>query len=143
MMANFLRLTLVLLFRLSCWCLITANLSQQNILFGVIVSLIIPFGDFRKLQLNALVPEILLTLRLPFDMIKESIQLMLIQNPKDKFVEESVSIRAQKGSQYAEFLDLFRITFTPMSLVTRRDSTNFWRVHLVDDHSKTNIHEEP
>lgn len=142
-MANFLRLTLVLLFRLSCWCLITTNLSQQNILFGVIVSLIIPFGDFRKLQLNALVPEILLTLRLPFDMIKESIQLMLIQNPKDKFVEESVSIRAQKGSQYAEFLDLFRITFTPMSLVTRRDSTNFWRVHLVDDHSKTNTHEEP
>lgn len=142
MMSNFLRLTLVLLFRLSCWCLITSNLSHQNILFGVVVSLVIPFGDFRKLQLNALIPEILLTLRLPFDMIKESVQLMLIQNPKDKFVEENVSTRAQKGSQYAEFLDLFRITFTPMSLVTRRISTKSWRVHVVDDHLSTATQEK-
>ena len=106
------------------------------------MSLIIPFGDFRKLQLNALIPEILLTLRLPLDMMKESFQLMLIQHPKDSFVEEEVSSGAQNGSQYAEFLDLFRITFTPMSLVTRRISKKSWRVHLVDDHSKAGIQRE-
>ena len=64
-------------------------------------------------------------------MLKESFQLMLIPEPCDSFVEEPVSNRVRKGSKYAEFLDLFRITFTPMSLVTRRLDIDSWRVHLV------------
>ena len=131
-MANFTRIVLVLLFRLCCWCLITSNLELRNILFGLFICCLIPFGDFRKLQLGVLIPEILLTLRLPFDMLKESIQLMLIADPKDAFVEESVSTRTKQGSKYAEFLDLFRITFTPMSLVTRRLNDDAWRVHIVE-----------
>ena len=131
-MANFTRMALVLLFRLCCWCLITSNLELKNILFGLVVCCLIPFGDFRKLQLRALIPEILLTLRLPFDMLKESIQLMLIPDPHDSFVEETVSSRTKQGSRYAEFLDLFRITFTPMSLVTRRQNEDAWRVHIVE-----------
>ena len=131
-MANFTRIVLVLFFRLCCWCLVTSNLQLRNILFGLIVCFLIPFGDFRKLQLRALIPEILLTLRLPFDMLKESIQLMLITDPQDAFVEEAVSTRTKQGSRYAEFLDLFRITFTPMSLVTRRQSDDSWRVHIVE-----------
>jgi multisubunit Na+/H+ antiporter MnhE subunit len=130
-MTNFLRLCLILLFRISCWCLISSNLETANIIFGLVVCLIIPFGDFRKLQIKALIPEVLLTLRLPIDMMKESFQLMLISQPKDLFVEEPVSARACNGSKYAEFLDLFRITFTPMSLVTRRKDIDSWRVHLV------------
>ena len=79
-----------------------------------------------------MIPEILLTLRLPFDMLKESFQLMLIADPRDAFVEEAVSTRTKQGSKYAEFLDLFRITFTPMSLVTRRLNDDAWRVHIVE-----------
>ena len=136
-MANFFRICLVLVFRLSIWCLLTSNLSLSNILFGTVVAILIPFGNFRKLKLNALIPEILLTLRLPFDMLKESIQLMLISDPVDKFVEEPVSTRARSGSKYAEFLDLFRITFTPMSLVTQRKNDDEWRVHLVGSASES------
>lgn len=136
-MANFFRICLVLVFRLSIWCLLTSNLSLSNILFGTVVAILIPFGNFRKLKLNALIPEILLTLRLPFDMLKESIQLMLISDPVDKFVEEPVSTRARSGSKYAEFLDLFRITFTPMSLVTQRKNDDEWRVHLVGSSSES------
>ena len=61
---------------------------------------------------------------------------MFISEPYDLFVEEPVSTRARKGSKYAEFLDLFRITFTPMSLVTRRKDVNSWRVHLVSNSPK-------
>ena len=136
-MANFFRICLVLVFRLSIWCLLTSNLSLSNILFGTVVAILIPFGNFRKLKLNALIPEILLTLRLPFDMLRESIQLMLISDPVDKFVEEPVSTRARSGSKYAEFLDLFRITFTPMSLVTQRKNDDEWRVHLVGSSSES------
>ena len=75
--------------------------------------------------------EILLTLRLPFDMIKESIQLILISDPVDDFTEESLSQRAMNGSRYSKFLDLFRMTFTPMTLVTRLEESETWRVHNV------------
>lgn len=135
-MTNFIRLSILLLFRLLCWCLVTSSFESSNIIFGLVVCVLIPFGDFRKLQLRALIPEILLTLRIPIDMMKESFQLMFISEPYDLFVEEPVSTRARKGSKYAEFLDLFRITFTPMSLVTRRKDVNSWRVHLVSNSPK-------
>ena len=90
-MSNFLRVCLVLLFRLTVWCLLTGSLSTTNISLGIVVCVLIPFGDFRRLKLNALIPEILLTLRLPFDMLKESVELMLIADPTDNFVEEAVS----------------------------------------------------
>ena len=130
-MANFTRLTLVLLFRITCWCLVTSSVETINLLIGLIVCLLIPFGDFRRLKMHALIPEILLILRLPYDMIKECFELMLISDPIDKFTEERVNIRATSGSKFAEFFDLFRITFTPMSLVTRRENSDVWRVHLV------------
>lgn len=130
-MINFTRLVIVLIFRLICWCLVTGSFERNNLIIGVVIVLLIPFGDFRKLQLRALVPEILLTLRLPFDMLKESIQLISIKTPSDQFIEVDVSSRTRHGSRFAQFLDLFRITFTPMTLVTARQDKDTWRVHRV------------
>lgn len=92
--------------------------------------------------MNVLLPEILLILRLPYDMLKESLQLMFIKNPADSFTEEKVNIRARKGSKLSEFFDLFRITFTPMSLVTRRESFESWRVHRVNSASEIQAQKE-
>ena len=130
-MTNFIRLSLILLFRLLLWSLVTASFHSNNILIGLVVCLLIPFGDFRKLKLSPLISEIFLTLRLPIDMIKESIQLILITDPVDDFTEESLSQRAMNGSRYSKFLDLFRMTFTPMTLVTRLEESETWRVHNV------------
>ena len=130
-MANFSRLILVLFFRIICWCLVTSSLERTNLLIGLFICLLIPFGDFRKLKIHTLIPELLLILRLPFDMIKESFQLLLIKDPVDDFQNEKINVRARNGSKFSEFFDLFRITFTPMSLVTRRDSSETWRVHVV------------
>ena len=130
-MTNFIRLSLILLFRLALWCLVTASFQSNNILIGLVVCLLIPFGDFRKLKLSPLIPEVLLTLRLPIDMTKESIQLILISDPADDFSEESLSRRAKNGSRYSKFLELFRMTFTPMTLVTRLEKSETWRVHNV------------
>ena len=128
-MANFFRLCIVFLFRLLCWCLVTSSFSPPNCLFGGLICILIPFGDFKKLQIRTLLPEVLMSLRLPFDMLKESIELMMVTNPKDTFVVEKVSLGTRMGSKFAEFMDLFRITFTPMSLVVRRSSDNEWLVH--------------
>ena len=142
-MANFTRLTLVLLFRISCWCLVTSSIETMNLLIGLVVCLLIPFGDFRRLKMHALIPEILLILRLPYDMMRECFELMLINDPIDKFTEEKVNIRATSGSKFAEFFDLFRITFTPMSLVTRRENSDVWRVHLVASASEVEAKVKP
>lgn len=141
-MANFIRLSLILLFRMSCWCLVTSSIKPSNILIGLVVCLMIPFGDFRKLRLNSLLPELLLTLRLPFDMLKESFQLMLILDPKDEFVDQPVSVNTKQGSVFGEFMDLFRITFTPMSLVARRRNLEYWKVHTVKSASAEELLED-
>ncbi|MEK9572148.1 MAG: hypothetical protein VW124_24220 [Paracoccaceae bacterium] len=141
-MTNFIRLSLILLFRLSLWCLVTASFHSNNIFIGLVVCLLIPFGDFRKLKLSPLILEILLTLRLPFDMIKESVQLILILDPLDDFTEESLSRRAKNGSMYSKFLDLFRMTFTPMTLVTHLEESETWRVHNVISASTPDSHQE-
>ena len=130
-MGNFIRLTLVLFFRVICWCLVTSSLEVSNLLIGLVFCSIIPFGDFRKLKVRVLLPEILLICRLPYDMLKESLQLISIKDPVDNFRQEPMSKRAINGSKLAEFFDIFRITFTPMSLVTRRDNSESWRVHIV------------
>ena len=130
-MGNFIRLTLVLFFRVICWCLVTSSLEVSNLLIGLVFCSIIPFGDFRKLKVRVLIPEFLLICRLPYDMLKESLQLISIKDPVDNFRQEPMSKRAINGSKLAEFFDIFRITFTPMSLVTRRDDSDTWRVHVV------------
>ena len=136
-MGNFIRLTLVLFFRVICWCLVTSSLEVSNLLIGLVFCSLIPFGDFRKLKVRVLIPEILLICRLPYDMLKESIQLISIKDPVDNFRQEPMSKRAINGSKLAEFFDIFRITFTPMSLVTSRDNSDTWRVHFVTS-SKNN-----
>ena len=137
-MTNFFRLSLILLFRMTFWCLVTSSFELINILIGIVVCLLIPFGDFRKLKLYPLIYEILLTLRLPFDMIKESIQLIFISDPVDGFTEQKLTSRAQSGSRFSKFLDLFRMTFTPMTLVTRLENSETWRVHIVLSSSNNN-----
>lgn len=137
-MTNFLRLCLILLFRMTFWCLVTSSFEPNNILIGIIICFLIPFGDFRKLKLYPLIREILLTLRLPFDMIKESIQLIFISDPVDGFTEQKLTSRAKSGSKFSKFLDLFRMTFTPMTLVTGLEDSETWRVHTVLSSSTTN-----
>ena len=132
LMKNFIRYLLTVGFKLLCWFLITGSLQTANLIL-LILCVILPAGSYKNLKIKALLPEIINSLSLPFLMIKESFELMMIQNPQDVFVEEEASHHARQGSVFAGFLDLFRITFTPMSLVTRRLSRSQWRVHLVKE----------
>ena len=137
-MTNFIRYLLTVGFKLLCWLLITGSLHPFNLILGLILCVILPSGSYKNLKMKAILPEIINSLSLPFLMIKESFELMLIQNPEDVFVEEEASYHAQEGSVFAGFLDLFRITFTPMSIVTRRLSPSQWRVHMVKEGNISN-----
>lgn len=139
-MTNFIRYLLTVAFKFACWLLITGSLSSFNIFLGLFFCVILPPGSYKDLKIKPILPEIFKSLSLPFLMIKESIELMLIKNPTDHFVVENASKFASKGSNFAGFLDLFRITFTPMSLVTQRLNISEWRVHTVKDSHELNNH---
>ena len=130
-MTNFIRYLLTVAFKFLCWFLITGSLQTSNVILGLVVCVILPPGSYKNLQVKAILPELIASLSLPYAMIKESVELMLINKPKDHFVVEEASAYAKKGSIFAGFIDLFRITFTPMSLVTRRLNASQWRVHTV------------
>ena len=130
-MLNFFRLTLTLAFRLIFWLLITSNFDASNILIGLVVSLAIPFGTYKSLQLKAILPSVFNILKTVPNLFSETLQLMLIKRPKDVFTVEPMSPSSINGSKLAQFIQVIAITSTPMSLVIgKKDDTN-WSVHTI------------
>ena len=130
-MKNLLRLSIIITFRLLLWCLMTSSFTVKNIGFGLAISCLIPFGQYKNLQLRSVLPEILLTLKLPIDMLIESVKVMAIRRPRDKFTTIKISPMAKKNSQLSIFMDIFRITFTPMSMVVGRADDDHWKIHTI------------
>ena len=56
--------------------------------------------------------------------------LIFLKNKEEVFVNQRSSVE-EDGSQFVNFLDLFRITLTPLSLVTKRNDRKSWRVHTI------------
>lgn len=132
-MTNFIRFLTILLFRTFLWCLVTGNFGENNIIGGLVLSAIIPMGDYNKLKFVAIIPSISKIIKLPIQLIKETCQLMLIQNPIDVHTEQRKNRFAQQGSKIAKFVDVLVITATPMSLVTGSQDEKKWSIHTVKE----------
>ena len=135
-MANLIRLVTVLIFRTMLWGLVTGNFQEYNLIGGLILSLIIPIGNYKNLKLNAILPSIIRIIKVPLQLVKETFQLMLIYNPEDLHAEEEKNLFAQRGSKLATFIDVLVITATPMSLVTGTKDTKFWKTHTLKEKGK-------
>ena len=135
MMTTMFRLLTVLLFRTFLWGLITGNFEEYNLIGGLVLSAIIPIGDYKNLKLVAIFPSLISIVKLPFQLIKETIQLMLIYKPVDKYTETERNLYAQKGSKLAAFIDVLVITATPMTLVTGSKDERFWETHTLNEGS--------
>jgi multisubunit Na+/H+ antiporter MnhE subunit len=119
------------MFRTFLWGLITANFDQYNLLGGLVLSVIIPVGNYRNLKLKAILPSIIKLFIVPIQMLKETIDLMLIRDPEDVDATESKDENAIKGSRLATFIDVLVITATPMSLVTGVQDEQTWKTHTL------------
>jgi multisubunit Na+/H+ antiporter MnhE subunit len=135
-MANLIRLVTVLIFRTIVWGLVTGNFQEYNLIGGLILSLIIPIGDYKNLKLKAILPSIIRIIKVPLQLLKETFQLMLIYNPEDVHAEEEKNLLAQRGSKLATFIDVLVITATPMSLVTGTKDSKFWKTHTLKEKGK-------
>ena len=119
-----------ILFRLLIWCLLTSNFRISNLIIGITISVILPNVRLPNLNLNFMAIELLKTIIAFPKSIKESVDLIFLKNKEEVFVNQRSSVE-EDGSQFVNFLDLFRITLTPLSLVTRRKDKKSWRVHTI------------
>ena len=119
-----------ILFRLLIWCLLTSNFRISNLIIGITISVILPNVRLPNLNLSFMAIELLKTIIAFPKSIKESVDLIFLKNKEEVFVNQRSSVE-EDGSQFVNFLDLFRITLTPLSLVTRRKDKKNWRVHTI------------
>ena len=129
MFGSLIRLITILLFRTFLWGLITANFTENNLIGGLVLSAVIPMGNYKNLRMEAILPSICKLVLVPIQMVKETFQLIFILKPEDIFTTEFVDEQAQKGSKLAKFVDVLVITSTPMSLVTGSKSNEEWYTH--------------
>ena len=111
----------------------TANFTEMNLVGGLILSAVIPMGDYKNLKIEAILPSIYKLILVPIQMIMETFQLIFILRPEDVYTTESVDEQAQKGSKLAKFIDVLVITSTPMSLVTGTKNETEWHTHTLKE----------
>jgi multisubunit Na+/H+ antiporter MnhE subunit len=133
MTLTLIRLLTLLIFRTFLWGLITANFDEYNLIGGLVLSIIIPVGNYKHLKLRAIVPSIIRLIKVPIQMIKETFELMLIKDPEDVNANEKKDKNARKGSNLATFIDVLVITATPMSLVTGIEDEKTWKTHTLKE----------
>ena len=135
-MINFMRLFLVLAFRTICWILITSNFTTINVLLGIAISIVIPLGTYKSLQLKALIPSLLSIVKIIPNLITETWQIIRIKRPVDIFKVQHMCPFTLRGSKFAQFIQVIAITSTPMSIVAGKSDDENWIVHLVGDKRK-------
>jgi multicomponent Na+:H+ antiporter subunit E len=117
-----------LILRLVIWFLLTANLSVANIIIGVSVALLLPGGPKSlgalKDWLRALGEVIVAVPQAYF----EAFEIMLRPHQYEDFTLERVKPRRTPG---LIFLDIFLITFTPKTIVTKYHEDGWYEVHRI------------
>ena len=136
MFGSLIRLITILLFRTFLWGLITANFTENNLIGGLVLSAVIPMGNYKNLRMEAILPSIYKLVLVPIQMVKETFQLIFILKPEDIFTTQFVDEQAQKDSKLAKFVDVLVITSTPMTLVTGSKSNEEWYTHSLRERGK-------
>ena len=117
-----------LILRLAIWFLLTADYSLPNIFIGVAIALLLPRSPTSPSALKD-------WLRISWEIIIaipqayiEAIQIMLFPHDEEEITKERVKPRRTPG---LIFLDIFLITFTPKTIVTKYEKQGWYEVHLV------------
>ncbi|MGC1308994.1 MAG: Na+/H+ antiporter subunit E [Phormidesmis sp.] len=119
-----------LLLRLTIWFLLTADFSWANIVIGVCVSLLLPnfgldrhtsaWGDWLRM-----LGEILVAIPKAYF---EAFEMILRPHKQEYITIEQGRARRSPG---LIFLDIFLITFTPKTIVTKYHKDGWHEVHWV------------
>ena len=117
-----------IILRLTIWFLLTADLSLANIIIGVAIALLLPRDYTSPGKLKDWLQVLWeIVLAIPQAYI-EAIQIMLRPHNYEDIVRQRVRPRRTTG---LIFLDIFLITFTPKTIVTKYDDEGWYEVHRV------------
>ena len=117
-----------LILRLVIWLLLTNDFSLFNIAIGVAISLAIPRNAVSASKLKdwlQIIWQIIKAVPLAY---LEAIQIMLRPHNKEDFIYKKVNPRRTSG---LIFLDIFLITFTPKTIVSKYDEAGLYEIHRV------------
>ncbi|MGK7930558.1 MAG: cation:proton antiporter [Microcystaceae cyanobacterium] len=116
------------IFRLIIWLLLTADLSWFNIVIGVIVVTIIPHSyppTARVREWFQALWQLLIAIPQAY---WEAIEMMIYPHTEEEIILEKIP---PNRSSRLIFLDIFRITFTPKTIVVKYKKGGFYAIHQV------------
>lgn len=117
-----------LILRLTIWFLLTSDLSIPNIIIGVIVALILPRGTPSPEAFKELLRVLgKIVMALPQAYL-EAVEIIVRPHKHEDIIVERVP---QGRSSRLIFLDIFLITFTPKTIVTKYRSDGYFEIHRV------------
>ncbi len=122
-----------LILRLVIWFLLTADLSIPNIIIGVAIAFLLPRSYLKSAPLKdwlQTLGEIIMAIPQAFI---EAIEIMIRPHNEEDIVSERVKPRRTPG---LVFLDIFLITFTPKTIVTKYQEQGWYLVHRVKRRNK-------
>lgn len=129
-------LLLSIAFRLALWCLLTSDLSWFNLLIGLVVALLLPGGRSRPLPLpmRALLRAIARSLLAIPQAYGEALRLIFAPAVEER---EASEVATDRALPLLVFLDVFRITLTPFTIVLGlEDGGRRYRIHSLTPASK-------
>ena len=117
-----------ILLRLTIWFLLTADFSVANIIIGVSIALLLPRSYTSPEKLKDWLQVLWeIVIAIPQAYI-EAFQIMLRPHNEEEIVRQRVKPQRTPG---LIFLDIFLITFTPKTIVTRYDKQGWYEIHKV------------
>ena len=117
-----------IILRLTIWFLLTADFSVANILIGIAIAFLLPRGYTSPGKLKdwlRVLWEIIVAIPQAYI---EAIQIMFFPHNEEEIVRRRVKPRRTPG---LIFLDIFLITFTPKTIVTKYHEQGWYEVHRV------------
>ncbi|MEO1374703.1 MAG: Na+/H+ antiporter subunit E [Cyanobacteria bacterium J06635_10] len=117
-----------LILRLILWFLLTSDLSAANIIIGVIIAFVLPRGYPSPEALKdwfEVLGKILIAIPQAYI---EAVEIIISPHQYEDVILEKVP---PKRSPRLIFLDIFLITFTPKTIVTKYRQDGWYEVHRV------------
>jgi multicomponent Na+:H+ antiporter subunit E len=124
--------------RLLIWLLLSADLEAANVAIGLAVALALPLPRrHRELPVSALGRALLASLRAIPLAYREAVQLLWLRPGRELEELQPVEYRVGRPVAALVFLDVFRITLTPLTIALGMDGPGRrYRVHRLEREQK-------
>lgn len=122
--------------RLTIWLLLTNDYGVLNFLLGVAIALLLPQGKTSPEKIKDWLKVFWQIIQAVPQAYFEAIQMMLSPHEQEDVVR--LRVRPQRTPGLI-FLDIFLITFTPKTIVTKYDEEGWYEVHQIKPKVKPKV----